>query len=186
MRAHVLPCVTCTVHSANRTHHAGHVGFHTRAHVQNPSSPNPPTQPDLCPSAGSATHRVRFRTGSLTLAAVLAGVSPVAQHGPLVHDRADPARSRLHLQPLPGIFLATVAVAVSSHASHTGVSRHPNCTRSHSHYHSFSHRETQPHVRTWRLTSPMCTATSHTRSLSHIQHTVAHSLVPHTHTPHRG
>ena len=43
------------MHSANRTHRASHAGFHTRAHVQNPSSPNPPTQPDLCPSAGSAT-----------------------------------------------------------------------------------------------------------------------------------
>ena len=32
-----LPCVTCTVHSANRTHRAGHAEFHTRAHVQNPS-----------------------------------------------------------------------------------------------------------------------------------------------------
>ena len=64
-RAHVpLPSVTCTVHPANRTHRAGHVGFHTRAHVQNPSIPNSTTQPDLCPSAGSASHRVRFRTGS--------------------------------------------------------------------------------------------------------------------------
>ena len=74
-RAHVLrSSVTCTVHSANRTHRAGHVEFYTRAHVQNPSSPNPPTQPDLCPSAGSATsprafpdrvsyHRNRARGG---------------------------------------------------------------------------------------------------------------------------
>ena len=55
-RAHVLlPSVTCTVPSANRTHHAGHVGFHTRAHVKNPSIPNSTTQPGLCPSAGSAT-----------------------------------------------------------------------------------------------------------------------------------
>ena len=54
-RTHVLcPSVTCAVHSANRTHRAGHVEFHTRAHVKNPSSPNPTTQPGLCPSAGSA------------------------------------------------------------------------------------------------------------------------------------
>ena len=49
-----LPSVTCTVHPANRAHRAGHVGFHTRAHVKNPSIPNPSTQPDLCPSVGSA------------------------------------------------------------------------------------------------------------------------------------
>ena len=55
-RAHVLcPSVTCAVHSANRTHRAGHVEFHTRVRVKNPSSPNPSTQPGLCPSAGSAT-----------------------------------------------------------------------------------------------------------------------------------
>ena len=48
--------------------------------------------------------------------------------------------------------------------------------------HSHSQRETQPHDRAWRPSSPVCTATSHTRS-SHIQHTVAHSLVPHPHTP---
>ena len=54
-RAHVLfPSVTCAVHSASRTHHAGHVGFYTRAHVKNPSVPNSTTQPGLCPSAGSA------------------------------------------------------------------------------------------------------------------------------------
>ena len=50
----LCPSVTCAVHSANRTHHAGHVGFHTRVRVKNPSSPNPSTQPGLCPSAGSA------------------------------------------------------------------------------------------------------------------------------------
>ena len=43
-------------------------------------------------------------------------------------------------------------------------------------------RETQPHVRTWRLTSPACTATSHTRSSSH---SVGHShIVPYSHIPH--
>ena len=50
----LFPSVTCTVHPANRAHRAGHVEFHTRAHVKNRSSPNPATQPDLCPSAGSA------------------------------------------------------------------------------------------------------------------------------------
>ena len=40
-RAHVLcPSVTCAVHSANRTHCAGRVEFHTRVHVENPSVPN--------------------------------------------------------------------------------------------------------------------------------------------------
>ena len=41
-RAHVLcPSVTCAVHSANRTHCAGHVEFHTRARLENPSVPDP-------------------------------------------------------------------------------------------------------------------------------------------------
>ena len=107
----------------------------------------------------------------------------MAQHGLPVHYRADPARSRMQLLPLPGICPATVAVAVSTHATHTGVSRRPNCAQLNYHSHSSSHRETQPHVRTWRPTSPVCTATSHTL-FSHTQHTVAHSPVPHTHTPH--
>ena len=77
------------------------------------------------------------------------------------------------------MFLATVAVAVSMHASHSlsRVPRDPDCTQSHSH----SLRETQLHVRTWRLTSPVCTATSHTLLPSH---TVGHSpAVSHTHVP---
>ena len=39
----LCPSVTCAVHSANRTHRAGHVEFHTRVRVENPSSPNPAT-----------------------------------------------------------------------------------------------------------------------------------------------
>ena len=104
----------------------------------------------------------------------------MARHGQPVLYRADPARSRSQLPPLPGIFLTTVAVAVSMHASHSysRVPRDSNCTSRHSH----SRRETRPHVHTWRPTSPVCTATSHTRS-SHIQHTVAHSpAVPHSYT----
>ena len=94
-RAHVLcPSVTCTVHSANRTHHAGYVGFYTRAHVKNPSHPNSLPSLTFVRPRDQLHHRVRFRTGPLTLAAVLAGVSPVAQHGPPVRYRADPARSR--------------------------------------------------------------------------------------------
>ena len=94
-RAHVpCPSVTCTVHPANRTHHAGHVGFHTRAHVQNPSSPNQTTQPGLCPSAGSATSPRAFPDRVLTFAAMHAGVSSVAQHGQPVRCRVDPARSK--------------------------------------------------------------------------------------------
>ena len=103
----------------------------------------------------------------------------MAQYGQLVHDRADPARSRMQLPPLPGIWPAIVAVDVSTHASRTCVPRGPDCTQSH--YHSHSLRETQPHARAWRPTSPVCTATAHTRS-SQTQHTVAHSPVPHTHT----
>ena len=125
-------------------------------------------------------HRVRFRTGSLTLVTLLAGVSYVAQYGPPVHDRADPARSRMQLQPLPGICISTVAVAVSTHASHTGVSRRPDCTR---YSLSYPHRETQPHDRAWQPSSPVCTATSQTRSLS--PYTVAHShTVPHSYRLH--
>ena len=105
----------------------------------------------------------------------------MARHGLSVLYRADPARSHSKLLPLPGIFLATVAVVVSTRLSHSHsrVSRDSNRTLSHSH----SPREMQPHVRTWRLTSPVCTATSHTRSLSH---TVGHSLVPHKYTHPRG
>ena len=158
----LFPSVACTVHSANRTHHAGHVGFNTRAHVKNPSVPNSLPSLAFVRPRDQLFHRVRFRTGSLTLAAMHAVVSYVAQHGQSVHYRADPARSRSQLQPLPGIWLAIVAVVVSSHATHTGVSRRPDCTQSH--YHSY--RETRPHVHTWRPSSPVCTATSHTRSLS--------------------
>ena len=102
----------------------------------------------------------------------------MARHGPLVRCRVDPGRSRLQLLPLPVIDPATVAVAI--HLSHTYVPRRPYCTQSHSH--SYPHRETRLHAHAWRPTSPVCTATSHTLSLS--SHTVAHSLVPHLHTPH--
>ena len=180
-RAHVLcPSVTCAMHSANRTHHAGHVGFHTRVHVKNPSVPNSTTQPGLCPSAGSATSTACVSGPGLTLAAEHVGVSYVAQHGPSARCRVDPGRSQLELPLLPGICLATVAVAFSTHATHTCVSRRPDCIPPN--YHSYPHWETRPHAHTWRPSSPVCTATSHMRSLS--PHTVAHSLVPHTHTPH--
>ena len=175
-----LPSVTCTVHPANRAHRAGHIEFHTRAHVQNPSVPNSLPSLTFVRPQDQQHHRVRFRTGSLTLATVLAVVSSVARHGLPVLYRADPARSQLQLLPLPGICIATVAVAVAIHASHPNsrVPRDSYCTQSH----SSSLRETRPHVRTWRLTSPLCTATSHTRSLSH---TVGHShTVPHSRRPH--
>ena len=113
-RAHVLcPSVTCAVHSANRTHRAGHVGFHTRVRVENPSSPNPATQPGLCPSAGSATFTASVSGPGLTLAAVHVGVSSVARHGPPVSCRVDPVRSQMQLPPLPGFCPSTVAVVVS-------------------------------------------------------------------------
>ena len=131
-RAHVpLPSVTCTVHSANRTHNAGHVGFHTRAHVQNPSSPNPPTQPDLCPSAGSANpprefpdrvyHRNRARGGLV--------------RGTAQTTRARPCR--------PG----TVANATTAATRH--LSRH---SRSLSRHSSLAHlRATRPRLHTIAL-----------------------------------
>ena len=158
-RAHVLcPSVTCAVHSANRTHHAGHVGFHTRVRVKNPSSPNPATQPSLCPSAGSATSTACVSGPGLTLAAEHVGVSSVARHGPPVRCRVDPGRSRLQLQPLPGFCLATVAVVVAILPTHTCVSRRPDCTQLHSH----SHRETRLHAHACPPTCPLYTATSHT------------------------
>ena len=134
--------VTCAVHSANRTHHAGHVGFHTRAHVKNPSVPNSPTQPGLCPSAGPANPPRAFPDRVLTLAAVHVGVSSVARHGPPVRCRADPARSRSQLQPLPGICSATVTVVVAIQPTRSCVLRRPDCTQLHSH----SYRETRPHA----------------------------------------
>ena len=64
-RAHVLcSSVTCTVHSANRTHRAGHVEFHTRAHVKNPSVPNSLPSLTFVRPRDQLFHRVRFRTGS--------------------------------------------------------------------------------------------------------------------------
>ena len=52
-RTNVLcPSVTCAVHSANRTHCAGHVEFHTPVRVENPSIPNSSTQLTFCPSEG--------------------------------------------------------------------------------------------------------------------------------------
>ena len=64
-RAHELrSSVTCTVHSANRTHRAGHVEFHTRAHVQNPSVPNSRPSLAFVRLRDQLIHRVRFRTGS--------------------------------------------------------------------------------------------------------------------------
>ena len=128
-RAHVLcPSVTCTVHSANRTHRAGHVGFHTRVRVENPSSPNPATQPGLCPSAGSATSTACVPRPGLTLAAEHVGVSCVARHGPPARYRVNPAWSQMKLSPLPGFCLSTVAVVVSIHPTDTCVLRRPDCT----------------------------------------------------------
>ena len=105
-REHMCPApVTCTVHSADRTHRAGHVGVpHTCSRTE-PIHSEFSTQPDLCPSAGSAISPRAFPDRVLTLATVLAGVSSEAQHGLPVLYRADPARSRMQLQPLPGIFL---------------------------------------------------------------------------------
>ena len=177
-RAHVLcPSVTCTVHSANRTHRAGHVEFHTRVHVGNPSSPNPATQPGLCPSAGSATSTAGVPGPSFTPAAEHVGASCVARHGPHARCCANPARSPLKLQPLLGPRLSTVAVSVSflPTRSNSRVSRDSFCTPSH------SHRETRLHAHACRPTSPLHTATSHTLFSSH---TVAHSLVPHSRRPH--
>ena len=136
------------------------------------------TQPGLCLSAGSATSTACVPGPGLTLAAEHVGVSCVARHGPSACCRADPGQSQLQLPPLPGFCLSTVAVVVSMRPTHTCVSRRPDCTPPNSH----SHRETRLHARAWRPPSPLCTATSHTLSFS--QHTVAHSLVPHSHTPH--
>ena len=125
-RAHVLcPSVTCTVHSANRAHHAGHVEFHTRVRVENPSSPNPDTQPGLCPSAGSATSTAGVPGPGFTPAAEHVGVSCVARHGPHARCCANPARSPMQLRPLPGPCLSIV---VSIRPTHTCVSRRPDCT----------------------------------------------------------
>ena len=80
-RTNVLcPSVTCAVHSANRTHRAGHVEFHTRVRVENPSVPNSATQPGLCPSAGSATSTACVPGPGFTPAAEHVGASCV--HGP--------------------------------------------------------------------------------------------------------
>ena len=105
----------------------------------------------------------------------------MARHGPPVHYRADPGRSRLQLLPLPGIWPATVAVSVSMQPlhSHSRVSRDSYCIL----FHSNPQREMRPHAPAWQPTSPVCTATAH-MLFSHTQHTVAHSPVPHTHTPH--
>ena len=112
-RTHVLcPSVTCAVHSANRTHQAGHVEFHTRVRAENPSSPNSATQPTFCPSVGSATSTAGVPGPGLTPAAEHVGVSCVARHGPSVRCRANPGWSQLQLPPLPGFCPSIVAVAV--------------------------------------------------------------------------
>ena len=63
-RAYVLcTSVTFAVRSANRTHCAGHVEFHTPARLENPSSPNPlPSLPSVRRGYGNI-YRGRFRTG---------------------------------------------------------------------------------------------------------------------------
>ena len=173
----LCPSVTCAVHSANRTHRAGHAEFHTRVCVKNPSSPNPATQPGLCPSAGSATSTACVPRPGLTLAAEDVGVSCVARHGPPACCRVNPARSPMKLPPLPGFCLPTVAVVVSMQSTHTCVLQCPDCTPLHSH----SHRETRLHARACPPTSPLHTANSHMLFSSH---TVAHShTMPHSHTP---
>ena len=93
----------------------------TRAHVQNPSVPNSLPSLTFVRPQDQQHHRVRFRTGSLTLATVLAVVSSVARHGLPVLYRADPARSQLQLLPLPGIWPATVAVFITSYCIHFSV-----------------------------------------------------------------
>ena len=176
MRAHVLcPSVTCAVHSANRTHCAGHVGFHTPARVENPSSPNPATQPGFCPSVGSATSTAGGPGPGLTPAAEHVGVSCVARPGPHARCCANPARSPMQLQQLPGLCLS-VAVVVSTLSTHTCVLQHSDSIPLHSH----SPRETRLHAHACPPSSPLHTATSHTLfSL----HSVAHShTVPHSHT----
>ena len=91
-RAHVLcSSVTRAVYPANRTHRAGHVEFYTRVRVENPSCPNPATQPGLCPSAGSATSTAGVPGPGLTPAAEHVGVSCVARPGPHARCCANPA-----------------------------------------------------------------------------------------------
>ena len=126
--------------------------------VENPSSPNSTTQPGLCPSAGSATSTAGVPGPGLTPAAEHMGVSCVARHGPPTRCCANPARSPMKLQPLPGFCLSAVAVVVSFQPTHTCVLRRPDCTPLNSH----SHRETQLHARACPPTSPLHTATSHT------------------------
>ena len=184
MRAHVLcPSVTCAVHSANRTHHTGHVEFHTPARVENPSSPNSATQPGLCPSAGSATSTAGVPGPGFTPAAEHVWVPCVARHGPHARCCANPARSPLKLRPLlsPCLSIVAVSVSIAFSRSSSRVSRDSHTTTLH------SPRETRLHAHACRPTSPVCTATSHTlfshTLFSHTQHTVAHSHVPHFHTP---
>ena len=100
----------------------------TRVRVGNPSSPNPATQPGLCPSAGSATSTAGVPGPGLTLAAEHVGVSCVARHGLHARCCANPARSPMKLQPLPGLCLSNVALVASFHPTHTCVSRRPDCT----------------------------------------------------------
>ena len=88
--------------------------LHKHARVENPSSPNPATQPGLCPSAGSATSTAGVPGPGFTPAAEHMGVSCVARHGPHARCCANPARSPLKLQPLLGPCLSFVAVVVSS------------------------------------------------------------------------
>ena len=180
MRAHVLcSSVTCAVHSANRTHRAGHVEFHAPACVENPSVPNSATQPGLCPSAGSATSTAYVSGPGLTPAAEHVGVSCAARHGPHARRCANPARSPLQLRPLPGPCPSNVAVVVSFPPKHTCVSRCPDCTPLNSH----SLRETRLHAHACPPTSPLHTATSHTLFSSH---SVAHSHTTPYHSHPRG
>ena len=105
--------------------------------------------------AGSATSTADVPGPGFTPAAEHVGVSCVARHGPHARCRANPARSPLNLRPLPGPCLLIVAVSVSFQATHTCVSRRPDCTTLH------SHRETRLHAHVCSPTSPLHTATSH-------------------------
>ena len=170
--------VTCAVHSANRTHHAGHEEFHTRVRVENPSSPNPTPQPGFCPSVGSATSTAGVPGPGFTPAAEHVGVSCIARPGPHARCPANPARSPLQLRPLPGPCFSTVAVVVSvqhtrsnsrvSRDSHTTtlLTGRRGCMLTHAHRHlPYTQR---PHTRC----SPHTRSLTHSCRLTHTHHTI--------------
>ena len=128
-RAHVLcPSVTCVVRSANRTPCAGHVEFHTHAHLENPSIPNPFNQPSFCPSAGSATSTAYVSRPGFTRAAAHVAASCAARPETRARRRANPARSPIQLRPLLGLCPLSDAVVISIQPTHTCVSRRLHTT----------------------------------------------------------